>query len=36
MAQQKHSETLNIREGSRMTGFFVGLLVGVGVVIPII
>ena len=36
MAQQKHSETLNIREGSRMTGFFVGLLVGVGVLIPII
>ena len=35
MAQQKHGETLNIREG-RMTGFFVGLLVGVGILIPLI
>lgn len=36
MAQQKHDENFNIREGSKMTGFFVGLLVGVGILIPLI
>jgi len=36
MAQQKHDETLDIREGSKLTGFFVGLLVGVGILIPLI
>lgn len=36
MAANKHDETLNIREGSKLTGFFVGLLVGVGVLIPLI
>ena len=36
MAQKQHDETLDIRGGSKLTGFFVGLLVGVGVLIPLI
>lgn len=36
MAEKKHDETMNIRDGSSLTGFLVGLLVGVGVLIPLI
>ena len=36
MADRKHDETLDIRGGSKLTGFFVGLLVGVGILIPLI
>jgi hypothetical protein len=35
MARNAHDETLSIRDGSRLTGFFVGLLVAVGIIIPL-
>ncbi|MCS0499400.1 hypothetical protein [Protaetiibacter mangrovi] len=34
MAQKDHDETLGIRQGSKLTGFLVGLLVAVGVIVP--
>ena len=34
MARQQHQETMSVRAGSPLTGFFVGLIVGVAVVLP--
>jgi hypothetical protein len=36
MARQEHQETMSLRSGTPLTGFFVGLIVAVAVIIPIV
>ena len=36
MARQQHETTMSLRSGSPLTGFFVGLIVGVAVLLPFV